>query len=115
MLYSSVESRGRPTDLHLRRAGNQRGPAAQPIPRPYNACDCFKCFDATSEGRTHRYHPVVKRSEAGTSALRRLTNKIFKGSPEATLTHLVSDPELTKEQLRRLKELLDDRLGGADT
>ena len=62
------------------------------------------------EGRAHRYFPHVERAEAGQSALRRLTRKVFRGSPELLLTHLVSDRELTDRDLRRMRELLDERL-----
>lgn len=62
------------------------------------------------EGRAHRYYPVVKRDEAGTTALRQLVSKIFGGSPEALLTQLVSDDDLSGRDLLRLRELLDERL-----
>lgn len=62
------------------------------------------------EGRAHRYFPRVQRSEAGQSALRRLTRKVFRGSPEMLLTHLVSDRQLSEGDLRRMRELLDERL-----
>jgi len=45
----------------------------------------------TGEGRAHRYRPLVKRAAAGRSALRRLVDKVFDGSPELLLTQLVSD------------------------
>src|SRR5687768_759037 len=69
----------------------------------------------TGEGRAHRYHPLVKREAAGRSALRRLLDKVFQGSPELLMTHLVSDKNLTDEELRRLRKLLEARLksGGA--
>jgi predicted transcriptional regulator len=63
------------------------------------------------EGRAHRYHPLVERQAAGRSALRRITRKLFRGSPELLLTQLVSDRELGEEELRRLRALLDERLG----
>jgi predicted transcriptional regulator len=63
------------------------------------------------EGRAHRYHPLVERQAAGRSALRRLTKKLFRGSPELLLTQLVADRELGEAELRRLRELLDERLG----
>ena len=63
------------------------------------------------EGRAHRYFPRVQRAEAGESALRRLTRKVFRGSPEMLLTHLVSDRQLSEADLRRMRELLDERLG----
>lgn len=63
------------------------------------------------EGRAHRYFPLVERDEAQTSALRRLTRKLFSGSTEMLLTHLVADRDLEERELRRLHDLLEDRLG----
>ena len=64
----------------------------------------------TGEGRAHRYRPLVKREAAGRSALRRLVDKVFEGSPELLLTQLVSDKNLSDEELRRLRKLLEERL-----
>ena len=64
----------------------------------------------TEDGRAHRYKPLVKREAAGRSALRRLVDKVFDGSPELLLTQLVSDKNLSEEELRRLRKLLADRL-----
>ena len=62
------------------------------------------------EGRAHRYHPLIQRQEARESALERLTKKLFQGSPELLLTHLVSNRKLSRAQLRRLRELVDEKL-----
>ncbi|SRR5882762_11719939 len=62
------------------------------------------------DGRAHRYKPLVKREVAGRTALRRLVDKVFDGSPELLLTQLVSDKNLSDEELRRLRKLLADRL-----
>ena len=64
----------------------------------------------TEDGRAHRYKPLVKREVAGRTALRRLVEKVFDGSPELLLTQLVSDKNLSDEELRRLRKLLADRL-----
>jgi len=66
----------------------------------------------TGEGRAHRYHPLVQRETAGRSALRRLVDKVFQGSPELLMTHLVSDKNLSDGDLRRLRKLLETRLKG---
>jgi len=66
----------------------------------------------TGEGRAHRYHPLVKREAAGRNALRRLVDKVFQGSPELLLTHLVTDKNLSDDELRRLRKLLETRLRG---
>ena len=63
------------------------------------------------EGRAYRYHPLVDKEQAGESAVRRLVRKLFAGEPEALLTHLVSDRQLTRDQLRRLRGMLDEQLG----
>ena len=64
----------------------------------------------TEDGRAHRYKPLVKREVAGRTALRRLVDKVFDGSPELLLTQLVSDENLSDEELRRLRKLLAGRL-----
>jgi predicted transcriptional regulator len=64
----------------------------------------------TGEGRAHRYHPLVKRATAGRTALRRLLKKVFDGSPERLMTQFVSDTNLTDQELRRLRRVLEDRL-----
>ena len=65
----------------------------------------------TQDGKAYRYHPAVARESAGASAVSRLVGKMFSGSPEFLLTHLVSDRDLSTEDLERLRELLDERLG----
>jgi predicted transcriptional regulator len=63
-----------------------------------------------AEGRAHRYLPAVTPKIAGQSALARLLDKIFDGSPEVLLTQLVSDRDLDTAELLRLRQLLDDRI-----
>lgn len=61
-----------------------------------------------AEGRAYRYIPLVEPAEAGGSALSRIVNKIFHGSSELLLARLVSDRELTPEQLGRMRKILDE-------
>lgn len=66
------------------------------------------------EGRAHRYFPRVERRDAGTSAVRRLTRRLFRGSPELLLTHLVADRKLSEDELRRMRALIDEHLRGRE-
>ena len=66
------------------------------------------------EGKAHRYFPRVERATAGTHGIRRLVDKIFDGSAEALLTHLVSDRKLSRAKLSRLRAVLDERLHGEE-
>jgi predicted transcriptional regulator len=65
----------------------------------------------SEEGRAHRYHALVQPEAVRESALERLTHRVFGGSPELLLTHMVSARKLSKAQIRRLRTLLDDQLG----
>ncbi len=63
-----------------------------------------------TEGRAHRYFPLVERAEAQESAIRRITRKLFSGSPELVMAQLLKERGLTEGQLKRLRDLVDDRL-----
>ena len=63
------------------------------------------------EGRTYRYFPAVAAERAGRSALTRIKDAIFQGSAERMFTQLVSDKQLSREELERMRSLLDERLG----
>jgi len=63
------------------------------------------------EGRAFRYYPLLDWTSAGHRELGRLLKKVFKGSPELLLVQLVSDRGMDQAQLRRLRALVDERLG----
>lgn len=69
-----------------------------------------------AEGKAHRYVPLVARDAAGRSALGRIVDKIFGGSRELLLAHLVDARGVDDEEVKRLRKVLNDRLrdgGGA--
>ena len=66
------------------------------------------------EGRAYRYFPVVEPAEAGSHALDRVLEKIFLGSAELLLARLVSDRELSAEELDRMRRLLDEAEDGEE-
>ncbi len=66
------------------------------------------------EGRAYRYYPLVEVETAGSSALHRIQEKIFGGSAELLLAQLVSDRDISAEELARMRKLLDE-LEGEDS
>ena len=60
------------------------------------------------EGQAHRYTPRVARAAARRSALARLVDKLFHGTPEQLLTHLVEERALSADDLRRLRARIDE-------
>jgi predicted transcriptional regulator len=69
----------------------------------------------TEEGRAHRYHPLVEREAARGSALQRLLDRVFDGSPELLLTQLVSHRGLSAAEVHRLRQLLREQLPKGDS
>jgi predicted transcriptional regulator len=58
------------------------------------------------EGKTHVYFPVIKPEAAGESALSRVLDKIYGGSPIKLLAHLVQQQRLSPKELDRMRDLL---------
>lgn len=54
------------------------------------------------EGRVHRYFPRVRQGTAQKSALTRLLNSLFDGSPAALIARLVDDHGVSPDELQRL-------------
>lgn len=61
-----------------------------------------------SEGRAYRYFPVSTSQEAGDKAINRILDKIFHGSAEHLLARLVSDADISQEEIKRMRKMLDD-------
>jgi predicted transcriptional regulator len=67
-----------------------------------------------AEGRAYRYFAAVDASHAGGSAIARIRDAIFQGSAERLFAQLVSDEDLSREELERMRALLAARLLSAD-
>jgi predicted transcriptional regulator len=68
----------------------------------------------TEEGKAHRFRARVKQDIAGATAAARVVEKLFGGSTERLLTHLVTERSVAPAELRRLRQLLDEKLREAD-
>ena len=58
------------------------------------------------DGKTHIYYPLIEAEKAGESALGRVLDKVFGGSPIKLLAHLVERRKLSEAELARMRELL---------
>lgn len=58
------------------------------------------------EGKTHVYFPVIEPEAAGESALGRVLDKIYGGSPIKLLAHLMKQNRLSEKELARMRDLL---------
>jgi predicted transcriptional regulator len=62
------------------------------------------------EGKAHRYYAKVAENAARKTALTRVLDRVFGGSAELLVTHLVADRNLSPKEVKRLRELIDNRL-----
>ena len=54
--------------------------------------------DHEAEGRAHRYPPLGERTEAQGSAIRRITRKLFSGSPELDMAQLLKETQKNEKR-----------------
>lgn len=62
------------------------------------------------EGKAFRYYARLQSDAAGSSALSRLLDKVYRGSRELLMAGLLEDEDIAPAELKRLKKLVDDRL-----
>lgn len=67
----------------------------------------------TVDGRAFRFHALVEQDEAADSALGRLVAKVYHGSRELLVSRLLADEDISPDELRRIKKLLQKRLDEA--
>ena len=59
------------------------------------------------EGRAFVYSPLIAKEEASSSAVRQVVEKFFDASPGALALKLVENKELDRDEIARLKALID--------
>ena len=69
----------------------------------------------TTDGKAFRYYARTRSADAGSSALARVLDKVYRGSRELLIAGLLSDKDVDADELRRLRKLVDDRLREIDS
>ena len=63
------------------------------------------------EGRAHLYFPRTVRRDAVRKAVDHVIDKVFQGSADLLFARVLADRPLSAEQLRRIRDEVDRRLG----
>lgn len=66
------------------------------------------------EGRAFRWYPVTRPDDAGDGALKRLLAKVYKGSRELLISRVVADRNISADELRSIRRMLNNRLKEID-
>lgn len=69
-----------------------------------------KMLKTRKEGNTHIYVPVVSREAYQGKFLRRMVSTLFEGTPSALVAKLVQEEDLSQDELKRLRAILDERM-----
>ena len=62
-----------------------------------------------SHGRSYVYLPTRSRDEAGASSVRKFIRHVFGGDAMEMMQHLVKDGTIDDAELKRLREMIDDK------
>jgi predicted transcriptional regulator len=65
----------------------------------------------TNRGTAHVYDPIVSERQVLGPMLRGLVSNIFGGSPSAALQQLLSETDVSREELTKIRELIDSHEG----
>jgi BlaI family penicillinase repressor len=60
------------------------------------------------------YRPLVERDEASRSEIRHLVGRFFRNSHEDLVLNILEERGIAPEELKRLKEMLEQSDGGAE-
>ncbi len=65
------------------------------------------CIGHRSVGRHHEYFPLVSREDYQKGFMRNTLDRVFGGSVSALLSTLVSNEQISEEEINELKKLLE--------
>jgi BlaI family penicillinase repressor len=60
-------------------------------------------------GKSHVYLPTSTREQAGTTSIRRLIQNVFRGDSVLMLQHLMADENLSEQELKDLRKVIDKK------
>jgi BlaI family penicillinase repressor len=60
------------------------------------------------EDRTFIFYPLVKKQEATRAATREFVDRVFSGSAGGLVSYLIENEEISKEELDRIRNLIEE-------
>jgi len=69
-----------------------------------------KVLESRKTERAHSYFPLLSRTDYEAVALRHIANHLFQGNPTSMVMRLLDESNLSSEELKSIRTLLDERL-----
>lgn len=63
------------------------------------------------EGRGHIYHPILAKEKYEAATLQHVVSKVFDGVPTTLVRRLLEAGDLSEDELKSIRTLLNERLG----
>jgi len=61
------------------------------------------------KSRAYHYYPLVTEAECAKAERRSFLQRVYGGSPKPMLAHFLKEAELSEEEIKELKRILDER------
>jgi len=66
-------------------------------------------LDHRAEGKTYIYFATASREQAGAGSVRGFLSRVFEGDAVAMFQHLIRESDLSDEELRELRRMIDEK------
>jgi len=60
-------------------------------------------------GKTYEYYPLISKTEYRKQSFKKLLNNYFDGSKQSLLSYMVSEEELSKEDIASIKAIIENQ------
>lgn len=67
------------------------------------------------DGRQYVYRPLISESEARTSMVADLVERVFMGNSQALVSHLIEESDITDDELNVLRNMLARHISSTDS
>ncbi len=69
---------------------------------------CLEALRHRVEGKAHRFFPRISRDDFTRRTVDTLVTRLFRGRPEALMSHLMGSETISEAELERIRELLEE-------
>src|SRR3984885_2130166 len=69
-----------------------------------------KILRSQKKEKAHVFSPLLSRTEYENASLRHLADHVFKGNPTSMVVRLLNEADLSSEELKAIKDILNERL-----
>ncbi len=108
-IMNAVWDRGKATVHDVKNALSRRKPAYSTILTMMRKLEAKGYLEHEVDGRTYVYRPLISQQAVRQGVLGDLVERLFEGSTSLLLTSLVEQNRISKNELREIRKLIEER------